>query len=223
VIWTGAGRRVGALGLAALLLGVSRASGQDVDVSEVGYTLGEPDAPVTVVEFGDFACSACAEFWRDTWPRVRTELIETGRVVWRHVPFLLGFARGDEAARAAECAGEQGRFWPMHDRLFTGQREWTRGRHPEEVFARYAADIGVGREEFEACLRGDGGEARTRAATKAARAAGVRGTPTFFIDGRQAVGALPFEMFLELVERAERGGAGTESTRRSLETSSRKP
>lgn len=198
--------------------GARGVAGQGVDVSKVGHTLGDPSAPVAVVEFGDFACSACAEFWRDTWPRVRSELIETGRVMWRHVPFLLGFPRGDRAARAAECAAEQDAFWPMYDRLFDGQRQWTRGRHPEDVFLGYAAAIGLREDVFRGCVEDDEREARTRSATKAARAARVRGTPTFFINGRQAVGALPFEMFLALVERAERDRAsGTDSGPRSLD------
>lgn len=190
----------------ALLVGASELGAQDlrVDVSEIGYVLGSSAAPVTVVEFGDFACSACAQFFRDTWPRVHTELVQTGRVVWRHVPFLLGFDRGDDAANAAECAADQGRFWDMHDLLFQHQGEWTRIRRPKEAFLRYAEAAALDVSAFEECYDDERGERRTRAATRAARDARVRGTPTFFVDGKQAVGALPYEMFLQLVEEAER-------------------
>jgi protein-disulfide isomerase len=180
----------------------------EVDVSRLGYVLGDSTAAVEVVEFGDFACSACAEFWRDTWPRIREELIDTGRVSWRHVAFLLGFARGDEGANAAECAADQGRFWAMHDLLFEGQGEWTRVRRPEEVFERYAQRIGLNVEEFADCYDDERGEDRTEEATRAARRASVRGTPTFFINRRPAFGALPFDMFLGLVEEEERRVAG---------------
>jgi len=204
------GTVAGMLLLGAAAVGVTpvAASAQDVSLDAIGYVLGEESAPVVVVEFGDFACSACAEFWRDTWPRVKRELIETGRVAWRHVPFLLGFDRGDEAANAAECAADQGHFWVMHDLLFEHQAEWTRIRRPLEAFRRYAAEAGLEAASFEECYDDEDGEDRTRAATRAARDAGVRGTPTFFINGRQAVGALAYDMFVELVEDAERRAGG---------------
>lgn len=212
-------RSTAALTAAALLVAAAGgarpepARAQGVDVAGVGHVLGDTTAAVRVVEFGDFACSACAEFWRDTWPRLRTELVETGRVVWRHVPFLLGFPRGGEAAAAAECAADQGRFWPMYDRLFGGQEEWTKGRRPEETFRRYAGELGLDADAFRACYDRKGGKDRTKAANRAARDTGVRSTPTFFINGRMAVGALPFDVFLELVEAAEQDSA---SVRRHL-------
>lgn len=185
-----------------------RAQELDVDLSEIGYVLGDSTAAVTVVEFGDFACGACAEFWRDTWPRVKRELVETGRVSWRHVPFLLGFDRGDDGANAAECAADQGQFWAMHDRLYEAQREWTRERRHEDFLHAYARDIGLDSEEFADCYDDERGEDRTEAATRAARRAGVRGTPTFYFNGVPALGALSFEQFAAVVEEAERGGSG---------------
>jgi protein-disulfide isomerase len=195
------------LGAALLLLGVAlpldAQSLEGVDLSGVGYLRGEAGAVVTIVEFGDFACSACAQFHRDTWPRIERDLVATGRVRWHHVPFDLGFDRSGESANAAECAAEQGLFWPMLDRLFSGHGSWTRGRRPERVFEEYAAEIGADLDAFERCYDDESGEDRTKAASRAARAAGVRGTPTFFVNGRPAVGAIPFTMVLALVEEAE--------------------
>ena len=189
--------------MALLALAPGNAVGQEVEVDGIGYVLGDPLAPVQVVEFGDFACGACAEFWRDTWPSVRTELIETGRVAWRHVPFLLGFDRGDDAANAAECAADQGAFWEMHDRIFGGQQEWSRGRRHHDVLERYAGEVGLDVEEFRDCYDDERGEERTEAANRAARDAGVRGTPTFFVDGTPVLGAVTFEALLSVVEEAE--------------------
>ena len=159
---------------------------------------------VQVVEFGDFACGACAEFWRDTWPSVQSELIETGRVSWRHVPFLLGFDRGDDATNAAECAADQDAFWQMHDKIFEGQREWVRGRGHHDVFERYAGELGLDVEEFHDCYDDERGEDRTDRANDAARDAGVRGTPTFFVNGTPVLGAVTFEAMLAVVEETER-------------------
>jgi protein-disulfide isomerase len=176
---------------------------QDVEADGIGYVLGDALASVEVVEFGDFACGACAEFWRDTWPSVKTQLIESGRVSWRHVPFLLGFDRGDDAANAAECAADQGSFWEMHDRLFEGQREWARGRGHHDVLERYAGEIGLDVDTFRECYGDEWGEDRTNAANRAARDAGVRGTPTFFVDGTPVLGAVTFDQLLAVVEEAE--------------------
>ena len=192
------------LSTAWALFGASPTHAQEVDVGQVGYVLGDTAAAVTVVEFGDFACGACGEFWRATWPSVRTELIDGGRVLWRHVPFLLGFRRGDAAANAAECAAEQGAFWQMHDRLFDGQESWMGGRRPEEVFQGYAAALGLDVSAFTVCYDGELGRERTRAATRVARDAGVRATPTFFVNGRRVLGALPYDVFRAIVEEAAR-------------------
>ena len=131
-------------------------------------------------------------------------VLETGRVVWRHVPFLLGFRRGDDATKAAECAGDQSAFWLMHDRLFEDQGVWTEGRNPRDLFQAYAEELGLDGEAFRTCYKKNHGKDRTKDANKAARSAGVRATPAFFIGGRQALGALSFEQFLALVEEAEK-------------------
>ena len=115
---------------------------------------------------------------------------------------MLGFPNGEEAANAAECAANQEAFWDMHDRLFGGQSEWMGERRPYEVFRRYAVDIGLDEVDFDACYEDGHGKDRTEAANRAAREAGVRATPTFFINGRTALGALPYEAFRGLVEDA---------------------
>ena len=190
-----------------LIVGAAAAVAQEGGAETMGYVLGDTAAPVAIIEFGDFACSACAGFWRDTWPKVRTELIETGRVVWRHIPFVVGFRRGKEAANAGECAGEQDGFWPMHELLFETQQEWTDARHPEDVFRRLAGEARLDVETFDACYRDNRGGDRTKAANRIARRGRIRATPTFFINRHPVVGAVPYELLLELVVEAERGGS----------------
>lgn len=177
---------------------------QDRDAVPPGHTLGDPGAPVTVVEYADFACSACAEFSAETWPRVRTELVETGRISWRLVPFALGFRHGGRAARAAECAGDQGAFWPMHDRLFRTQGTWMSKRNPEEHFRDLAREAGLDPDLFQRCVDDDIPEDRIDAANEEARDRGVRATPTFLVNGRPVLGAVDFPMFLLAVEEAEK-------------------
>ncbi len=194
--------------LLAIGMGVEGGVAQDVDFSAIGYVVGDPDAPVAVIELGDYACSACAEFHRDSWPEVKRTLVDSGVVLWRHVPFLLGFRRGKEGAKAAHCAADQGAYWPMHDVLYRAQRVWTDQRRPKGMLAGYAAELGMDAGEFERCFDDDDPKERIEAANRAAKELGVRATPTFYIDGVQVQGALPAEVFIQLVRAAEAQSAG---------------
>lgn len=168
----------------------------------VGHAMGDPSAPVAVVEYADFACSACAEFAVDTWPRVRRELVETGRVYWRVVPFSLGFRHGRRAARAGECAAAQSGFWPMHDALFAEQRRWMEPRRPEDTFEEIAETLGLDPVALRECIDDDVPEDRIDQAQDEAEDVGVRATPTFLVNGRPVLGALPFDTFVQAVEAA---------------------
>ena len=190
----------------ALGLGADRVQAQ-AGLEDVGFVLGDTAAPVKIIEFGDFGCTTCTDFFRDSWPRVQAELIETGRVVWWHVPVTLGYRRGKEAANAAQCAAEQDGYWRMHDLLLGAQEEWLSARHPKELYARMASEARLDVVAFSACYEENRWEQRTKAATRVARR-GIRGLPTFFVNGRPVVGAVPYESLLQLVEEAERAGAG---------------
>ena len=190
------------IGLGVAVPGSSVA--QDVELDGIGYVLGSSQAAVTVVEFGDFGCGACALFHETTFPAVVREFVETGRVQWRHVPFVFGFRNGDDAARAAECAADQERYWEMHDVLFTRLHEWTRPRNPRDLMQSYAVELGLEAEAFETCYKEDHGKERTRRATRAADDLDLIGTPAFFINGSPALGALTMDVFRGLLEEAER-------------------
>lgn len=181
------------------------APAQEADLEDVGFDLGASDAPVVVVEYADFACDACGQFARDTWPVIRRDFVETGRVAWKIVPFELGFRTSDEGARAGYCAAEAGAFWAMHDHLYGEQELWFRERRPKDLLAELAAQVGMDRAWFRECLDDNPGEDRIEDANRAARKDGVRATPTFFINGFQVQGALPAEAFAELLVAAEEG------------------
>ncbi len=176
-------------------------------LEDVGFVLGDTAAPVKIIEFGDFGCSTCADFWRDSWPRIRRDLIDTGRVVWWHVPVAVGYRHGKKAANAAQCAAEQDGFWRMHELLLGGQDEWLSTRRPQEVYIRMAREAGLDVAAFSACYEERRWEERVEAATRVARR-GVRGLPTFFVNGRPVVGAVPYEFLLKFIVEAERAGPG---------------
>ena len=194
--------------VAALCLTSPRPAGAQVDLSDVGHLAGDPEAPVKVVAFTDFACGACGEFARDTFDELRATLLDSGRVAWRQVPFMLGFRRGREATLAAECAADQDAFWPMHDALFADQDRWRRGRRPEEVFEVLAVELGLDVGAFAQCVDRETPRDRIEASNDAADDLRVRATPSFYIDGRPALGALSADQFVALVEAAEAARAG---------------
>lgn len=187
------------IALLALLAAPSSLRGQE-DLASLGYARGSDDAPVTVVEFGDFGCSACRQFALEGYPAIHEEFVVTGRVRWVYVPFLLGvFPNASEAARAAECAAEQDAFWPMHDVLFQRQEEWKRPRNPGSLLKGYAVRLGLDPDIFTTCYRENHGRARTRENNQAARRNGVRATPTFFVNGKRFEGAPPPKQFRQLL------------------------
>ena len=187
-----------------------------VDLTDVGYDAGAPDAPVVVVELSDFGCPYCAQFALATMPALQGEFVDSGRVRWKYVPFLAGeFRHGEQAAAAAECAGAQGRFWEAKRAIFASQRAWSTAADPDTVLARVVGATGVDGRRFGECYARRGGRERTSRATAAAARLGVRATPTFLVDGRRLEGAVPLAVFRgglrSMLQRADsaRGPAGT--------------
>ena len=167
-----------------------------VDLTGVGYDVGDPRAPIVMVEFSDFGCPFCAQHARETFPALQRDFIATGKVFYKHVPFVMGmFPNGDRAARAAECAGEQERFWPMHDSVYAHQNDWKRGSDPDAVLAQLARQVVPDAERWGACYAADRQKARTVAANTSSQRLGVRATPTFFVNGQMVEGALPLPVF----------------------------
>ncbi len=182
-----------------------QATSSPIDLRGIGHDVGAPTAKVAIVEFADFGCPYCGQFARDVWPTIRKEYVETGKVRWKFVPFVMGmFPNGAEAARAGECAAAQGdaAFWAMSDRLFQGQPEWKMARDPRPVFDRYVRELHLNGAAFAACYSADAARSRTAAANDASNQLGVRATPTFFVNGAKLEGALPLADFRAVLRQA---------------------
>lgn len=202
-------RRVG-WGLSALLtfapvgLAQSESPGPKEIVSLLakGPARGAPNAPVTIIELSDFQCIFCGKFWKETLPRLDAEYIRLGKVrlVYRHLA-ILG-AQSIAAAQAADCAGEQGRFWEYHDRLFAsmGPLALTNGR-----LKAHAAEIGLDTGVFDQCLDSGKYLQKVKEETAIGLTLGARATPVFLINNTMLVGAHPFETFREIIEGELRG------------------
>jgi protein-disulfide isomerase len=172
--------------------------------------LGDPNAPVLMVEFTDFECPFCSRFAQETRPQIVARFVETGvvRLVMRDLPLNAIHPAAEISAVAGRCAADQRQFWPMYERLFaTHQIEW--GGAPvrdREVFIGFAEDLGLNAEAFTACLDDPATTAEVTAETRAAGSLGINSTPSFLVNGRLIRGALPFSAFERLIVQEAGGG-----------------
>jgi protein-disulfide isomerase len=156
---------------------------------------GPKDAKVTMVEFTDYQCPFCKRYFDETYEDLLKTYDGKIRYVVRNFPITSSHPQAAKAAEAAECAHDQDKFWEYHDRLFAQQE-----RLDVESLKRLASDLGLDRGAFDTCL--DGGE-KTKLVEKdleEGRRYGVRGTPTFFINGDFVAGAKPLIEFRSLIE-----------------------
>ena len=189
-----------------------RLPAQELPITEIGFNLGSPEAPIKVLEFSDFGCGYCRRFHAETFPALLEDYIETGKVEWKYVTFVSGmFSNGRAAALAAECAGEQDRFAPMRDLLYQRQAEWKGLADADRVLEALAAEAGAEVQEYRACLAEERPMPRIRSGFLAGARIGVRGTPTFLVNGMPLVGAQPIGMWADIftiVEAEAAGGRG---------------
>lgn len=167
-------------------------------------TLGDPMAPVTIVEYASLTCSHCADFNNNTKPKLVEQYIETGKVYYilRDFPF-------DPIATAAfmlsHCAGQE-RYFGFVDVLFKQQAQWAFTQTPMEDLKAIARQGGFSEERFDQCMKDQRIFDHVKdVATRGAKTFGVRSTPTFFINGEKVEGALPWEEFQPLIEKALEG------------------
>ncbi len=168
-------------------------------------SLGKADAKVTIVEFSDFQCPFCRSFFQGAYGQIKKDYIDTGKVrlVFRHFPLSFHPA-ARPSALAAECAGDQGKFWQFHDKMFTEQEKKGTGTVSYGIaeLKTWASQIGLDSAKFNSCLDGEKYASKVDTDTAAGSKYGVSGTPSFFINGKLLVGAQPFAKFKELIDSA---------------------
>ena len=161
--------------------------------------LGNPDAPVTIIDYSDFLCSTCRSFVLKTEPQLREKYIKTGQVKLIFSA-IVDFGDGSlQAHQAALCAREQGKFWPMHDLLYENQGSLFRG-NVQETLKKLAAQLPLNPQEFNTCLDEQRTAALVQSQDEHRRQLGLRTRPTFDLNGQLIVGAQPFEVFQNAIE-----------------------
>jgi protein-disulfide isomerase len=167
------------------------------------HYLGNPDAPVTILEFSDFLCTACAFHVEETEPKIIETYVASGkaRIVYRHLLQL-----GEEslrAAEAAECAGDQGKFWEMRDAIYRNQVALYTTGDFDAALAYLAQTVDLDSNEYSVCMQSRTHRARIEADFRAAQDAGIRSRPVFDINGQRLVGARPFDEFQGIIDASQ--------------------
>ena len=168
---------------------------------------GDLNAPVTIIEFSDFQCPYCGRFFKSTLTEIERDYIKTGKVRYVFRDFPLDFHKqAPKASEAANCAGEQGKYWEMHDKLFENQNALM-----VDKLRQYAAEVGLESGPFDACLDSGKYAEEINRDVEDGKKAGVSGTPSFFIGksqgpgkeitGKRIVGARPFESFKQVIDQ----------------------
>jgi protein-disulfide isomerase len=170
--------------------------------------MGSPTAPVTIYEFTDFECPFCVQFFNETRPQLIKQFVDAGvvRIVARDYPLVQIHPSALIGAVAGRCAAEQGKFWPMYERLFaTHGVEW--GGVPKrdhDVLIELAGKAGAETTAFTRCLDDPASEQAVLDEAAAAEQLGVNSTPNFLVNGQMLRGALPFASFERLIKQLAR-------------------
>ena len=192
------------LGVALLLLAAcSSAVGPVVLSSRDPHPSSNPNAPVVVVEYSDLQCSACRTAHENIVKPLLEHFGTRIRFEVRHFPLMSMHPRALDAAQAAECAGDQGKFWEYADIAFARQREMSR-----EALSVWAEEISLDASRFEACLASGSKRALVLSEFEEGMERGVEGTPTFFVNGKRVEGKLAaIQRAIEAAEGRARHGS----------------
>jgi protein-disulfide isomerase len=168
---------------------VATAVNQEEPGAEPAHALGDPKAPVTLEEFGDFECPPCGVL-HPILKGIETEYGPTKvRIIFREFPLVPNHVHALAAARAAEAAGLQGKFWEMHDLIYEHQKDWHEAFDVRPIFEGYAKTIGLDVAQFARDNTSEIVERRIFLDGKRGHSLGVQGTPTVFLNGKE----VPFE------------------------------
>ena len=156
---------------------------------------GNKDAKVTLIEFSDFECPYSSRH-EETMKRIVEEFPDDVRLVYKHFP-LSFHNNAQKAAEASECAGEQGKFWEMHDKLYEAA---SNKELSVEKYKELAKDLGLNTGQFDSCLDDGTYASKVQSDMQVGVAAGVEGTPGTFINGTLISGAVPYDSFVTVIQ-----------------------
>ncbi len=159
------------------------------------------EAKVVLIEYSDFQCPACAAYY-SVLKQVAADFKSDVAFVYRHFPLRQIHQNSELAARAAEAAGKQGKFWEMHDLLFENQKEWSGEKKAEELFKRYAVSLNLNVEQFGTDIDSQEIKDKVNNDYRSGVSFGINATPTFFLNGEKLQNPRTYEEFKSLLQKA---------------------
>jgi protein-disulfide isomerase len=185
-----------------MILPVTAAVAQTAPPSLEMRSKGSSKAPVTVYEMSDFQCPYCRQFALETFPQLERQYIRPGKVRWVFINFPLTsiHRHASAAAEVALCGGHQQKFWRVHDLLFQHQQAWAPLKEAGPFFVSLADSAGLSKKELLACLDTPETRKSVQADAEGAARSGATSTPTFYIEGGLLEGALPLNVFRQVLD-----------------------
>lgn len=172
-----------------------------LDITDKDWVKGKSDAPVTLVEYTDFQCPACGAYY-PILNQLSQEMGDKLKIVIRHYPLMQIHKNALPAARAAEAAGRQGKFWEMYDLLFINQAEWSNADNPMmSLFPSYAGRSGIDIERFRADMADTTLDDKITKDRETGNEMKINGTPSFFLNGEKLKNPTSIEEFKKAIER----------------------
>ena len=210
----------GILLLVLLFFGLEKLASQDEDLRTVSMEsniqdekfLGKTDAPVTLIEYSDFQCPACAAYE----PLVRDlhkDFPDTLKIVYRYFPLATIHKNAMISAKAAQAALNQGKFWEMHDMLFDKQKDWEKVENPQDIFIGYAEEIGLNKEQFKQDIEKIETIDPIKRDEQLGKDINIHGTPSFFLNGKKIENPQNYADFKKLVDDALATPSNPDSTK----------
>ena len=173
--------------------------------SNASPILGDPNAPITIVEFGDYQCFYCNKFFHDTESQIHDNYIKTGKAKLIFKDFTIIGQDSVIAAHAAHCADEQGKFWEYHDVLYQNWNGENNGWASAQNQLKFAQDVGLDQTAFTECMASEKYLQKIQSSSEDAKTLGLTGTPAFFVIGPnnkiiKVPGAQPYDVFANILD-----------------------
>ena len=169
---------------------------------KLGESIGNPNAPVTIREFGDYQCPACGAF-EPTAERVRKKYVDPGKVRFIFFDFPLAMHQHAQAAAiAARCAARQDKFWPYHDRLYHTQSKWAEQSDPSSMFLDLGLEVGLDNDKLKACIKNKTPLPTINKERDAGKLVKLRATPTVLVGNTEFIGGPSYDKLKQAIDDA---------------------
>lgn len=201
--------------IVVIIFGIIKLSKQGTNTSSDPFEItandhlkGNKNAPVTLIEYSDFQCPACASYFPFI-KKLEQDFPDNLRIVYRHFPLTSIHPYAVTAAKAAEAADQQGRFWEMHDIIFQNQTKWSQEPNPEKTFESYAELLNLDMNKYKEDFNSNIIQRKINSDRAQALRLNLQGTPSFFLDGNKLENLRNYDALKELIKKEIEEKTGT--------------